>query len=149
MIRGIMKQQTFSKEDLLSMDPMHDVKVKDIKIDGNTLVIRYENLREAIFTQDGTPYYDFGTLTIKYCFESFCSAIALGKRRYISLDLSEFLNKNKRYTYLSYKISVDNWNELTLEMNINKMKHGKYLRTKWHSIYISLDPIKVIYEWSD
>ena len=92
------------------MDPMHDVKVKDIKIDGNTLIVRYENLREDFFKQDGTPYYDFDTLTIKY---------------------------------------YDDWNELTLEMNINKIKHGKYLKTKWHSIYISLDPIKVIYEWSD
>ena len=99
--------------------------------------------------REGTPYYAFDKLTEKYCFESFCSVLALGKRRYIYLDLADFLKKYKRYTYLSYKIGVDDWNELTLEMDVKKQKNGKSLRTKWHSIYISLDPVKVIYEWSD
>ncbi len=144
-----MEQQIFNKEDLLSMDPMHDVKVKEIKIEGNTLIVSYENLRKDFFRQDGTPYYAFDKLTIQYYFESYCSALVLGKRKYIYLDLSDFLKKYKRYSYLSFRISVDDWNELTLEMDINKIKHGKHLRTKWHTLYISLDAIKVIYEWSN
>ena len=144
-----MKQQTFGKEDLLSMEPMHDAEVKEIKIVGNTLFVSYENLKKDFYVREGTPYYAFDKLTVKYCFESFCSVLALGKRRYIYLDLVDFLKKYKRYTYLSYKIGVDDWNELTLEMDVKKQKHGKSLRTKWHSIYISLDPVKVIYEWSD
>ena len=59
-----MEKQTFSKENLLSMDPMHDVKVKEIKIEGNTLIVSYENLRKDFFRQDGTPYYAFDKLTI-------------------------------------------------------------------------------------
>ena len=70
----------------------------------------------------GAPYYKSRKLTIKYEFEIFCDAIFYNDNEIKSVDfMKEWDGFNKlknKLTFISYKYSVDSFQELTLNYSI-------------------------------
>ncbi len=134
-----MKQEVFYKENYSKMEAMHDSIIKEIKLEKNVLIISYENLNEF------AKIYEYDNLIIKYYYESFCDVRVFSKGKYKDLEICKFLIQYKNFIFESFKLLVDNFYEIMLEISARKIKNDKV--KKWLDINITLDPTKVVYEW--
>ena len=118
--------QTFTKDNFFDMDPMHDCDISQFSIEDKKLVIRYE-------------------------FESYCDVSWRGKKKYSVVDFykdpDEFYKTFKNHVFTSYKYSIDCFNELSLYIDLYKLKNGKFLRSKFYEFKIELDAKKITYTW--
>ena len=147
-----MKIDRYSKENFMTMDPMHDSYAKEIKLENNYLIIIYDKLDEGVLAIGGKPYYKNKKLTIKYEFETECEAIVYyNENKYLYIDMreniSEFYKFTKNCIFESYKYSFDSFGELTLYFSIKKIINGKYLNYKYSELEIRLDAVNVTYIW--
>ena len=147
-----MNTQIHSKDNFMEMDPMHDSYASKIQLENNILIITYDDLDQGVQNADGTPYYKYKCLVIKYEFDSFCEAkLYYGKNKYKIIDLQERIGIFNILTdgciFMSYKYSVDCFEEITLDFNIRKMQKDKCLHNKYWGVEISLDATRVTYDW--
>lgn len=134
------------------MDPMHDSYATEIRIEDKYLIVIYEDLDKGVLDPEGNPYYKNKKLVIKYEFDSFCDAkVFYGKGKYLQLDLIDDIEKfykvTSRCLFMSYKYSIDSFNELTLVFSLRKIVDGKYYKYKYWGIEINLDATNVTYIW--
>ena len=134
------------------MDPMHDSYATEIRIEDNCLIVIYNDLDKGVLDPEGNPYYKNKKLVIKYEFESFCDAkVFYGKEKYLQLDMigdiEKFYKVTSRCLFMSYKYSIDSFNELTLDFSLRKIVDGKYYKHKYWGIEINLDATSVTYIW--
>ena len=147
-----MKVEQYQVKNNMSMDSMHDSYATEIKIENNNLIIVYDNLDKSVLGSDGLPYYKSKRLTIKYNFDSFCTAnIYYGKNKCLWLDMLEDINMFNKITknciFMSYKYSVDSFNEITLDFEIHKGSRIEYKKYKYWGLEISLDATNITYIW--
>lgn len=153
-----MRKETFTKENFMDMDPMHDAYTSKIYNDGNTLIIEYEELDDGInevLDPKGNSIYKDKKVTIKYecqkCEQfSLCDMILCSSRnnkfRYIEFD--EFIKTYKDYTFESYKFALDSFGGLTLYFWVHKYVNDKLKKVKYDTLIIDeLYPIKIEYIW--
>jgi hypothetical protein len=143
--------QTFTKENFFDMDPMHDCDISHFSFEDKTLVITHDNLDEGIVDPNGEPIYKHKKLVIRYEFESYCDVSWRGKKKYGVVDFykdpDEFYKTFKNHVFTSYKYSIDCFNELSLYIDLYKLKNGKFLRSKFYEFKILLDAKKITYTW--
>ena len=148
-----MNTQMYSKDNFMEMDPMHDSYASKIQVINNTLIITYNDLDKGVQNADGSPYYKYKRLVVKYEFDSFCDAkLYYGKNNYKIIGLLEHTDAFNKLTngciFMSYKYSVDCCKEITLNFNIRKMRKDRFLRNKYWGAEISLDATRVTYDWT-
>lgn len=148
-----MNTQVHSKDNFMEMDPMHDSYASTIQLENNILTITYDDLDKGVRNADGSPYYKYKRLVIKYEFDSFCDAkLYYGKNKYKIIDLQEQIGIFNIMTdgcvFMSYKYSVDCFGEIALNFDIRKMRKDKCLHNhKYWWAEISLDATRVTYYW--
>lgn len=147
-----MNVEQYLVKNHLDMDSMHDSVATEIRVENECLIIVYDKLNEGVLGKDGQSYYKNKRLIIKYKFQSYCDAVIYyRKRRYLWFDMIVELNKFNRITkncfYVSYKYSVDSFNELSLHFSIQKMIDGKHHKYKYWGLDINLDAVNVTYIW--
>lgn len=147
-----MKIEQYLIKNNLDMDPMHDSYATEIKVEKNCLLVVYDNLDKGVLNQDGNPYYKNKKLTIKYEFDTHCDAkIYYKSKKYLWIDMIENMEKFYKFTskcsFMSYKYSIDSFNELKLDFSLRKIIDGKYYKHKYCSIEIELDAMSVTYIW--
>ncbi len=145
-----MNTQIYSKGNFMEMDPMHDADASKIQLENNILIITYNDI--DILNTDGSPYYKYKRLIVKYEFDSFCNAkLYYGKNKYKIINLHEQIGRFNILTngciFASYKYSVDCFEEITLDFFIEKRRKDRCLRNKYQRVEISLDATKVTYNW--
>ena len=148
-----MNTQMYSKDNFMEMDPMHDSNASKIQVINNTLIITYDDLDKGVQNADGSSYYKYKRLVVKYEFDSFCDGkLYYGKNKYKIIDLPKQLDAFNKLTngctFMSYKYSVDCFNEITLNFYIRKMRKDRFLRNKYWGAEISLDATRVTYDWT-
>ena len=148
-----MNTQMYSKDNFMEMDPMHDSNASKIQVINNTLIITYDDLDKGVQNADGSSYYKYKRLVVKYEFDSFCDGkLYYGKNKYKIIDLPKQLDAFNKLTngctFMSYKYSVDCFNEITLNFHIRKMRKDRFLRNKYWGAEISLDATRVTYDWT-
>lgn len=136
----------------MEMDPMHDSCATQISLENKTLIVVYDHLDEGVLGTDGSPYYKNKRLVIKYEFDSFCDAkLFYGKGKYRVVDLSEgmilFDKLTNNCVFISYKYSVDSFEEITLYFDIRKVRNRKYPNNKYWGLEISMDAPQITYSW--
>lgn len=134
------------------MDSMHDSIASSIQLENEYLIITYNSLDKGVQDLNGLPYYKYKKLIIKYKFGSFCDAIFLcGENKYLFIDMLYDYNKFKKITnncvFESYKYSVDSFKGIMLDLCIRKIKNDKYIKYKFFSLKVELDPIEIEYCW--
>ena len=147
-----MNTQIYSKDNFMEMDPMHDSNASKIQLENNILIITYDDLDKGVKNADGSPYYKYKRLVVKYEFDSFCDGkLYYGKNNYKIIDLQEQLDAFNKLTngciFMSYKYSVDCFNEITLSFDIRKPRKDRCLHNKYWEVEISLDATRVTYDW--
>ena len=147
-----MNTQIYSKDNFMEMDPMHDSYASKIQLENNILIIAYDDLDKGVQNTDGSPYYKYRRLVIKYEFDSFCDAkLYYGKNKYKIIDLHKQIGRFNILTngciFMSHKYSVDCFKEITLNFDIRKMQKNKCLHNKYWGAEISLDATSVTYDW--
>ena len=140
-----MKIQTYTRENFMEMESMHDFFASQILIDSKRLIIIYDNIDKYIFNKDGTPYYPFKKLTVEYVIDSYCDVQLYyknSKTTYLDLldEKDKFDKALRNSTFLSYKYAVDSFRELMLNFTVC----GK---SKCHCFEILLDPVSITYIW--
>jgi hypothetical protein len=148
----MMNTQMYSKDNFMEMDPMHDSNASKIQVINNTLIITYDDLDKGVQNADGSPYYKYKRLVVKYEFDSFCDAkLYYGKNKYKIIDLPEQLDAFNKLTngctFMTYKYSVDCFKEITLNFFIRKMRKDRCLHNTYWGVEISLDATRVTYDW--
>ena len=156
-----MNTQIYNKDNFMEMDPMHDSNASKIEVINSALIITYDGLDQGVQNADGSPYYKYKRLVVKYEFDSFCDAkLYYGKNNYKIIDLPEhsdtFNKLTNGYIFMSYKYSVDCFKEITLNFDIRKMRNfdirkmrkDRFLRNKYWGAEISLDATRVTYDWT-
>jgi hypothetical protein len=146
-----MDAQIYLQEDFIKMCSMHDFYASRIQVENNALIISYDDLDVQNF--DITPNCKYKSLTVKYEFDSFCSArLFYGKNKYKTVDLTEQFGIFSNYTdgciFMSYKYSVDCCKEVTLYFSVNKMKKGRCVCNKYWRLEIDFDALNIVYDWS-
>ena len=133
-----MKVEQYQVNNTMEMDSMHDSYATEIKVENNNLIIVYDNLDKGVLGFDGLPYYKNKRLTIKYHFESYCDAnIYYGKNKCLWMldltdeDINKFNKITKNCLFMSYKYSIDSFNELSLHFSIRKIINDKYHKCKY------------------
>ena len=145
-----MNTQIYSKDNFMEMDPMHDAYASKIQLENNILIITYNDI--DILNTDGSPYYKYKRLIVKYEFDSFCNAkLYYGKNKYKIINLHEQIDRFYILTngciFTSYKYSVDSFEEIALDFFIEKRRKDRWIRNKYQRVEISLDATKVTYNW--
>lgn len=147
-----MKIDVYQVNNSMSMDPMHDSYADEIRIENNSLIIVYDKLDEGVLEPDGMPYYKSKRLTIKYEFQTHCDArFYYSKNKYLWIDMLDDANKFNKITkdciFMSYKYSVDSFNEIILDFEIHKGSRNQYKKYKYWGLEISLDATDITYIW--
>jgi hypothetical protein len=147
-----MKVEQYQVKNNMSMDPMHDSYADEIRIENNCLIIVYDKLDEGVLGPDGLSEYKNKKLTVKYDFQTQCDAkFYYGKNKCLWLDMLEDINKFNKITkdciFMSYKYSVDSFNEITLDFEIHKGSRTEYKKYKYWGLEISLDAANITYIW--
>jgi hypothetical protein len=142
--------QVFTKDNIFEMDAMHDCYISDISLKEKTLIITYDNLSEGLVDVNGDPIYKNKKLIIRYEFNSCCDVTWRNKRKWDAIDFyknpDDFYKKFKNYVFLSYKYSVDCFNELSLALTAYKLKNGEETGANiWVDIHTDIKT--VTYTW--
>lgn len=137
--------QTFTVDNMNTMDAMHDAIVTNITIHENILEIEYDNL--DIADQEGKPLYPFNKVTISYEMHRynehfpFCEVtVYYGKNKYKYIEMEKLIELSKKMRMESYVYSIDSFKRLTLAFDLRSSK-------KWWSVEIELDPVNITYNW--
>ena len=106
-----MNTQMYSKDNFMEMDPMHDSNASKIQVINNTLIITYNDLDKGVQNADGSSYYKYKRLVVKYEFDSFCDGkLFYGKNNYKIIDLSEHPDAFNKLTngciFMSYMFFI-------------------------------------------
>ena len=146
-----MNVQQYQVKNNMSMDSMHDSYADEIRIENNSLIIVYDKLDEGVLGPDGLPEYKNKKLTIKYEFQSCCDAKFYNKNKCLWIDMLEDINMFNKITkdciFMSYKYSIDSFNEITLDFGIHKGSRNQYKKYKYWGLEISLDATNITYIW--
>lgn len=137
--------QTFTTDNMNSMDAMHDARVTSISIHENILKIEYDDL--DILDLEGNPLYPYNKVTISY--EMYrhdlfpvCEIVFYGKNKYKSMEIEKFIASCNTMNLESYLYRIDSFQGLTLVFDIDCS-----YRSKYQNVEISFDPIKITYNW--
>ena len=142
-----MKIQTYTRENFMEMESMHDFFASRILLEGKKLIIIYDNLDKDPLGIEGVSYYQHKKLTIEYMFDSYCDAelyCNYRNKKSVYLNLQEEKGKFDKAlcncTMLCHKFAVDSFGELMLQF-------GACGKSKYFSFEILLDPESVTYIW--
>ena len=138
--------QTFTVDNMNTMDAMHDAIVTNISIHENILEIEYDNL--DIADPEGKPLYPYNKVTISYEMRRyndhfpFCEVTVYygRKNKYKYIEIEKLIALTKKMRMESYLYSIDSFKNLTLAFDLGRPK-------KWWSVEIFLDPVKITYNW--
>ena len=147
-----MNTQIYNKDNFMEMDPMHDSNASKIEVINSALIITYHGLDQGVQNADGSTYYKYKRLIVKYEFDSFCDAkLYYGKNNYKIIDLPEHPDTFNKLTngciFMSNMYSVNCFKEITLNFFIRKMRKDRFLHNKYWGVEISLDATRITYDW--
>lgn len=142
-----MKIEKYTLENMMKMDSMHDCIVKEIKIEEDFLIIKYENLVNHIKNSDGNSCYRYDTLVVKYKCESELEIVLVSnEQKKRDVNFSELNRYLINYEIQSYKYSLDSFNELTLYFDLlNTTK--KIKKKDFYLLEVTFYTNDIIYIW--
>lgn len=144
---AMIENVVYTKHDMHTMDPMHDMCASSIKSYGKHLIIEFDHLNGSISDTGSKPPYRFQKLTIIYQFSSYCNVILYGDHTYQQCELADFLNYAKQLKLKSCKYSVDSFRQLKLDYSIYAQDSSPNELPQWHTAEICLDPQEITYSW--
>ncbi|MDE7213145.1 MAG: hypothetical protein K2N42_01030 [Anaeroplasmataceae bacterium] len=138
--------ETFTVDNMNTMDSMNDAIVTNISIHENILEIEYDNL--DIADPEGNPLYPYNKVTISYEMRRynehfpFCEVtVYYGKNKYKYIEIEKLIELSKKMRLESYLYRIDSFKSLTLVFDLGRPSK------KYWGAEIALDPVKITYNW--